>query len=125
MIAVRREDAEIAIAGNGAEMRTKELGAYTVAFARLDEGVDLGPALQGLPDDLCPCPHWGYMLKGRAMKMATPSSAHRRAHRRMTIRSTSPSRPSRQIRPATLIQAPPIQRSSPARNIRTTSAPTT
>lgn len=71
MIAVRREDAEIAIAGNGAEMRTKELGAYTVAFARLDEGVDLGPALQGLPDDLCPCPHWGYMLKGRVLMRTT------------------------------------------------------
>ena len=67
MIAVRREDAEIAIAGDGAEMRTKELGAYTVAFARLAEGVDLGPALQGLPGDLCPCPHWGYMLKGRLL----------------------------------------------------------
>jgi quercetin dioxygenase-like cupin family protein len=27
---------------------------------------------QGLPDHLCPCPHWGYMLKGRLrMKTAT------------------------------------------------------
>ena len=22
-------------------------------------------ATVGLPDDLCPCPHWGYMIKGR------------------------------------------------------------
>jgi quercetin dioxygenase-like cupin family protein len=21
--------------------------------------------LQGLPDDLCPCPHWGYVTAGR------------------------------------------------------------
>jgi hypothetical protein len=71
MIAVSREDAAIAIEGDGAEMRTKELGQYTVAFARLAQGVDLGPALVGLPDDLCPCPHWGYMIKGRLL-MRTP-----------------------------------------------------
>ena len=28
-------------------------------------GTDLGPLLEGLPDDKCQCPHWGYMLKGR------------------------------------------------------------
>ena len=30
----------------------------------------LGPALIGQPDDLCQCPHWGYVLKGR-VKMRT------------------------------------------------------
>ena len=25
---------------------------------------DLRPATAGLPDDLCPCPHWGCMIKG-------------------------------------------------------------
>lgn len=67
MIAVSREDAAVAIEGDGAEMRTKDLGQYTVAFARFAKGVDLGPALAGLPGDLCPCPHWGYMIKGRLM----------------------------------------------------------
>jgi hypothetical protein len=67
MIAVDRQDATPAIEGDGAEMRTKDLGQYTVAFARLAKGVDLGPALTGLPDDLCPCPHWGYMVKGRLL----------------------------------------------------------
>jgi tetratricopeptide (TPR) repeat protein len=71
MIAVSREDAAVAIEGGGAEMRTKDLGQYTVAFARFAQGVDLGPALAGLPDDLCPCPHWGYMIKGRVL-MRTP-----------------------------------------------------
>ncbi len=71
MIAVNREDATIAIEGGGAEMRTKDLGQYTVAFARLAAGVDLGPALTGLPDDLCPCPHWGYMIKGRLLMRTT------------------------------------------------------
>ena len=26
--------------------------------------LDLGPTMEGLPGNLCPCPHWGYMLKG-------------------------------------------------------------
>lgn len=67
MIAVDRQDATVAIEGGGAEMRTKDLGQYTVAFARLAAGVDLGPALVGLPGDLCPCPHWGYMISGRLL----------------------------------------------------------
>ena len=28
-------------------------------------GTDLAPVLKGLPNDLCPCPHWGYVIKGR------------------------------------------------------------
>ena len=65
MIAVRPQDAAVAIEGDGAEMRTKDLGQYTVAFARFAKGTDLGPSLVGLPHDLCPCPHWGYIIKGR------------------------------------------------------------
>jgi hypothetical protein len=42
----------------------------TVSFIQLHKGTDLGPALVGLPGDLCPCPHWGYMLSGR-LKMRT------------------------------------------------------
>ena len=28
-------------------------------------GADATPLLKGLPDDSCPCPHWGYVLEGR------------------------------------------------------------
>ena len=31
----------------------------------LPAGTDLAPVLKGLPNDLCPCPHWGYVIKGR------------------------------------------------------------
>ena len=31
----------------------------------LPAGTDLAPMLRGLPNDLCPCPHWGYVIKGR------------------------------------------------------------
>ncbi len=53
------------------ELRMGEAGAMTVSFISLKEGTDLGPALVGLTDDLCPCPHWGYMLEG-TLGMHTP-----------------------------------------------------
>lgn len=28
---------------------------------------DLRPLLKGLPDDLCQCPHWGYLFKGKIL----------------------------------------------------------
>jgi hypothetical protein len=31
----------------------------------LGADVDMRPLLHGLPDDRCPCPHWGYVLRGR------------------------------------------------------------
>jgi hypothetical protein len=61
----------VAIEGNGVELRMQDIGGkMTTAFVRLPKGADLGPALVGLPDDLCQCPHWGYLLKGR-LKMRT------------------------------------------------------
>lgn len=29
------------------------------------QDVDATPLFKGLPDDRCPCPHWGYVFKGR------------------------------------------------------------
>ena len=33
---------------------------------RLDS--DLGPLLAGLPGGRCPCPHWGYLSRGRIIR---------------------------------------------------------
>jgi hypothetical protein len=75
MAATMRNEAPVAIEGEGAELRTKEIGGdMTVAFARLAKGTDMAPALKGLPGDLCPCPHWGYVLKGR-LKMRTDAAS--------------------------------------------------
>ncbi len=65
-----REDFELRIGGDGVEFRTKELGGQTMAWVVLPKGADLGPALAGLDGDLCQCPHWGYMIKGR-LRMKT------------------------------------------------------
>jgi hypothetical protein len=39
-------------------------GGLVVEYIDCAEKLDLGPMFEGLPDDLCPSPHWGYMLKG-------------------------------------------------------------
>jgi hypothetical protein len=75
MNATSRADAPVAIEGDGVELRMRELGGgMTTAFVSVPKGTDFRPALVGLPDDLCPCPHWGYMIKGR-LKMHTREGA--------------------------------------------------
>jgi hypothetical protein len=45
--------------------RHQDLEGYTVNFVTFEEDIDATPLLKGMPDDKCPCPHWGYVLKGR------------------------------------------------------------
>ncbi|MEN8655671.1 hypothetical protein ABCR94_35135 [Streptomyces sp. 21So2-11] len=71
MTATTRNDVPVAIEGGGVELRTQEFGGdMSVAFVKFPQGADMAPALKGQPDDLCQCPHWGYLLKGR-LKMRT------------------------------------------------------
>lgn len=65
MVAFAREDFPVAIEGDGVEFRMRELGDLAMAWVRLPEGANLAPLLHGLPDDLCQCPHWGVMLRGK------------------------------------------------------------
>ena len=65
MHAIELDTVPIAIEGGGVELRTQDVGEMTMAFVRLPAGADLRPLVKGLPGDLCQCPHWGYMLKGR------------------------------------------------------------
>jgi len=46
------------------EGRYAELGGYTVGFETFRADADAAPLFQGLPDDRCQCPHWGYVLSG-------------------------------------------------------------
>jgi hypothetical protein len=65
MIALKREQVPVAIDAPGVELRKEKLGNMSVAFVRAQKGTDLRPALKGLPDDRCQCPHWGYLFKGK------------------------------------------------------------
>lgn len=40
-------------------------GGYSVGFEKYSADADLAPLFVGLPDDRCPCPHWGYVIKGK------------------------------------------------------------
>lgn len=40
------------------------LGGMAVGYVELPAGVDFSPMFVGLPQDMCPSPHWGYVLEG-------------------------------------------------------------
>jgi len=42
-----------------------DLDDYTVEFVSIRQGHSLVELLKGLPDDRCPCPHWGYLFTGK------------------------------------------------------------
>jgi hypothetical protein len=42
----------------------EDLDGYTVNFLTFKVDIDGAPLLKGLPDDRCPCPHWGYVTTG-------------------------------------------------------------
>ncbi|MER5210483.1 hypothetical protein ABT063_07880 [Streptomyces sp. NPDC002838] len=71
MTAATRDDVPVALEGDGVELRLMPIGGgLSVGYIRLPQGTDMGPALKGMPDDACQCPHWGYLLKGR-LRMRT------------------------------------------------------
>lgn len=66
MTVTRKGDTPVALEGAGAELRKQEVGGdMSVSFVHLAKGTDMTPAFRGMADGLCPCPHWGYLLKGR------------------------------------------------------------
>ena len=40
-------------------------GSLAAEHLVLAAGVDIAPLLQGLEDDACQAPHWGYLVRGR------------------------------------------------------------
>lgn len=76
MQALSRSEVPVVMEGDGLEVRLAEIGGgMSTSFIRLPQGADLGPALVGLEGDACPCPHWGYLLRGR-LRMRTPEGDH-------------------------------------------------
>lgn len=54
----------VQIDSGGVCIRAVEWGGLNVARIQFPAGADAAPLLQGLPGDLCPCPHWGLVTKG-------------------------------------------------------------
>ena len=42
-----------------------EIGSIRGEYFTLSAGVDTTPLFQGLEGNLCQCPHWGFVLRGR------------------------------------------------------------
>jgi hypothetical protein len=49
---------------NGVCIQGHDWGGMNVARIRFPKGADAKPLLEGLPGDLCQCPHWGIVMKG-------------------------------------------------------------
>lgn len=47
-------------------IRTTDWGGMSAIVVETKEKVDMTPALKGLPGDMCPAAHWGYMIQGAA-----------------------------------------------------------
>ena len=63
---VSRESAEhVEDHGGIVEDRHEDVHGYTIQFLTFNGDADGTPLLRGLPDDRCPCEHWGYVFKGR------------------------------------------------------------
>lgn len=50
--------------GGGYEGRFAHWDGYAVSFETIPAESDFAPFLKGLPEDACPCPHWGYCFRG-------------------------------------------------------------
>jgi hypothetical protein len=61
---LRKEELPIALEMPVATFRVAEWDETAVAYVEMSAGADATPLFEGLPDDKCQCPHWGYMLKG-------------------------------------------------------------
>ena len=49
---------------SGVTIRATNWNGMAALYVRLGAGADFTPVLKGLVDDLCSCPHWGYVMKG-------------------------------------------------------------
>jgi hypothetical protein len=65
MSKVSRESASQVADLGVAEDRSEAVDGYTFNFVSVRETHDWGPMLRALPTGDCPCPHWGYVIKGR------------------------------------------------------------
>src|ERR1051325_8159104 len=65
---IKKEEIPVAMQAPGTIMRNlKGYGGMTIGFNELPAGTDLSPLLQGLKNNSCQCPHWGYMVEGELL----------------------------------------------------------
>lgn len=66
MPSVSRSTASHSVQLEGLDVRLDHLeGGYSVCFESHAADADLAALFRGLPDDRCPLPRWGYVIKGK------------------------------------------------------------
>jgi hypothetical protein len=68
---ISKQEIPIKVEAPGAEARQKtdfgdasRYGMIGGEYFTMAAGTDMAPLLQGLQEDMCQSPHWGYMIKG-------------------------------------------------------------
>ena len=65
---IKKEDIPVTMEAPGTTMRgLSGYGGMTVAFNEIPAGTDFSPLLQGLKNNSCHCPHWGYVVDGELL----------------------------------------------------------
>lgn len=61
----KKEDIPVISEGDGNTMRALNgFGQFAVSYHEFKKGTDFTEVLKGLPGDMCPCPHYGYIFEG-------------------------------------------------------------
>jgi mannose-6-phosphate isomerase-like protein (cupin superfamily) len=60
-----KDELPMMLEAGDATIRGADWDDMRVAIVSVPAGTDFGPLLKGQPNDLCPSPHWGYVVKGR------------------------------------------------------------
>ena len=58
------KDLPTRLEAGGVCFQGEDWGNINVSRIRFPAGADATPLLEGMPDNLCPVPHWGTVLKG-------------------------------------------------------------
>lgn len=64
-MAMNVDDMPVELSAGDLETRIVEAGDMAIRWAKVPAGSDMAPLLVGLPENLCPSPHWGIILEGQ------------------------------------------------------------
>jgi hypothetical protein len=62
---ISRSDIQPEVFNGIYEVRVVERGGFNISFEKALADIDITPYLNGLPDTLDSCPHWGFLIKGK------------------------------------------------------------
>ena len=78
---IKKEQIPVTMEAPGTIMRgLPGYGGMTVAFNEVPAGTDFSPLLQGLKNDSCHCPHWGYVVDGEMLVKYDDGTEERLTH---------------------------------------------